>query len=184
MPPEESSPRVITTNPAKAGFLCSVTNQKREFYKMDVANSFKFLSNMGDVRDNHKDIYNVGYESGVYTVFAKNVLLNDMRGVVNLVNLMACRDVFIKNARVLYAPCLEYVENIVLPQARYVDLFCLGMGNIYVPDANAVRISNPKFSGTIFCGNQTNIKSISPVAVRRFKDFAAIKNVIPRSYSR
>ncbi len=148
------------------------------------ANSFKFLSRLSDIRDGHTDSYNVGYESGVYTVFARNVLLNEMSGIVNLINLMACRDLFIKNANVLRAPCLEYAENIVLPSVCDADFSCLNFGDIYALNAKIIRVWNPGYRGKIYCGTDTKINAGNGAIIQRFNDLAKARKFYDKFYAR
>ena len=97
--------------------------------------NFKFLSSLSDVRDGHKDSYNLVHESGIYTVFARHILLNEMSGIINLINLIACKDLVLEKAKVVRAPWLEYAENIVLPSACDVDFSCLNFGDIFAMNA-------------------------------------------------
>lgn len=146
--------------------------------------NFKFLSSLSDVRDGHKDSYNLVHESGIYTVFARHILLNEMSGIINLINLIACKDLVLEKAKVVRAPWLEYAENIVLPSACDVDFSCLNFGDIFAMNAKIIRIWNPGYHGRIYCGKDTKIKSGNGAIIQRLDDLVKARNFYNKFYTR
>ena len=147
-------------------------------------NSFKFLSRLSDICDGHQDSYNLAHESGIYTVFARNILLNEMSGIINLINLIACKDLVLEKAKVVRAPWLEYAENIVLPSACDADFTCLNFGDIFAMNAKIIRIWNPGYQGRIYCGKDTKIKSGNGAIIQRFDDLVKARNFYNKFYTR
>lgn len=132
-----------------------------------------FLSDMADVNNASRDVYNLGAEAGIYTVFARNVVLKNLGDTVNLINLVACHVARIERADVFMAPCLEFAKQIVLPGVRNADFACLESGDIFAPDADVVSVRAQQYGGIVFCGPNTRV-NVAP-GVRIVRSVAAQK---------
>lgn len=144
---------------------------------MKVLNTFKFLSKIPDIYDNNGEIYKKGYEYVFYNVFARNIVLENLKGFVNFENLGYCCDVFLKKATGLYAPSLEYVEKLIVPHVKNIYLPELQCGDIYAVHANIIKLDNTNYNGTIYCNKNALVIADQGATIEHHKK-SHIENLI------